>query len=122
MKGTLMKKIVLAAILMGTTLSLTACENKQASAPTPSPAAEVVVSLSDADKAAIDALDVDLLKLAEVVKASTGAKREYADGKLAKLLPAATDAEMVSAVFDTLPVGSGYAKGAALSAKGRLKK
>jgi hypothetical protein len=117
-----MRKIVLAASIIGILPCLSGCGSGE-KAPTPAAnSSPTETSLSDADKAAVDALGSDLLKLADAVKNSTGAKQEYADHKLATLLTTATDAEAVDHVFDTLPPGSGYAKGAALSAKGRLKK
>ena len=117
-----MEKIVFTVAAAAAVLALTACDKKQA-APVAAPeTTSAVTEVSASEKAEIDTLGSDLLKLAEVVNTSSGAKRDYADTKLSRLLENTKDADLVDQVFEKLLPGTGYAKGKALSVKLKLKK
>lgn len=117
-----MKKIAFVVAAAAAVLALTACDKKQA-APVAAPeTTSTVTEVSASEKAEVDALGDDLLKLAEAVNTSSGAKRGYADTKLLGLLENTKDAALVSQVFEKLLPGTGYAKGKALSVKLKLKK
>lgn len=122
-KEFLMRKIVLACAVAGAALAVTACseEANPVGPAKPEPTA-VAAEATAEEKAEIDALGSDLIKLAEAVNTSSGAKRDYADTKLLGLLENTTDATLVDQVFEKLLPGTGYAKGKALSVKLKLKK
>ncbi len=118
-----MRKIVLACAVAGAALAVTACseEANLVGPAKPEPAA-VAAEATAEEKADIDKLGSDLIKLAEAVNTSSGAKRDYADTKLLGLLENTTDAALVDQVFEKLLPGTSYAKGKALSVKLKLKK
>ncbi len=121
-KGVPMRKIVLACTVAGAALAMTACSEEAARVDPakPEPTA-VAAEATTEEKAEVDALGSDLVKLAEAVDTSTGLKQIYAEDKLTVAFGQATDAEAVNSAFSALDK-PGKAKIAAMAAQARLKK
>lgn len=99
-----MNRIVLAAAVAGV-FTLSAC-GKEAQKPVPQadPAKPAETPVSAADKAAVDAVGGDILKLTDVYTASTGPKQAYAEKQLIAALKETKDTEAVAAVVPRMPL------------------
>ena len=111
------KHTVLLALAL---LALASCGSSKQEAATAAPdegASEITASASD--KAKVDAVGGDLVKLAKIVRSpGTPGEQLYAECKLVAAFAATTDAKAAAEAFELLPGGN--AKIAGFGAKTRL--
>ncbi len=119
-----MRTLVMMSAAAAISLFLVSCgKNDKGSIPVAADTEAAVTEVSAAEKAEVDALGSDLVKLAELVDKSTGAKQQYAVDELAAAFDKAkpTDVEEVNEAFSALEK-SGKAKITGFAAKTRLAK
>ena len=119
-----MRKIVMMSAAVAISLLLVSCgKNDKGIIPVAADTEAPVTEVSAAEKTEVDALGSDLVKLAELVDKSTGAKQLYAEDKLAIAFEQAkpADAKMVDEAFEVLRK-PGKAKINDFAAKARLAK
>jgi hypothetical protein len=97
-----MRKIILVTAIMGI-FALSACGEKDTKHdPTPTPTTAVAL-LADTDKATINGLGGDAIKLTEVFTSATGAKRDYAEEQLITAIRSSSDQELIKKLSTSIP-------------------